>query len=215
MKTYRYYILLLFCFLSLTTLYAQNEALIEAESKRAEYFTIRGSIIESDTKEPIDDVNILVNGGKYTSSNTSGNFRIEARIGDELIITHKDFQTAYHIIDSRERITVIVKPSYSPSSPKKRKRYTSFNSLIDSAKFYRKKSAEKSIQFITESIKNGTSVKQNAEAFETLGDIHMYWKQYDLAVSNYRISLNSYDSIDVKLKLAQAYMENNNFQESP
>ena len=215
MKTYKYYIVLLFCFLSFTKLNAQiNEMEVKDDKVEAEYFTIKGSVIESDTKEPISDVNIQVNGGKYASTNNDGDFRIEARMGDEIMITHKDFQTVYHTIDSREKIEIKVEPSYNPTPSKKFKRYTSFNSLIDSAKFYRKKSAEKSIQFITESIKNSISTKQNAEAFETLADIYMHWKQYDLAVSNYRISINNYDSIDVKLKLAEAYMMNNNFQES-
>ncbi|WP_299891726.1 histidine kinase [uncultured Lacinutrix sp.] len=213
MNTNKYYILFLICALSFIKLDAQND---EINDNKVEdiYYTIKGSVKESDTKEPIRNVNIQVNGGKYTSTDREGDFRIEARIGDELMVSHKDFQTVYHTIDSGDRIAIEVQPNYSPVQTKKYKRNNSFNSLIDSAKFYRKKSAEKSVQFITESIKNSTSVKQNAEAFETLADIYMHWKQYDLAITNYRISLNNYNSNDVKLKLAEAYMKNKNFQES-
>ena len=89
-----------------------------------------------------------------------------------------------------------------------------FRSSIDSAIFYKKISAEKSIQFITESISKSTSVKENAQAFEVLGDVNMYWKQYDLATTNYRISLKNESNIDVKLKLAKAYFLNKNYQKS-
>ena len=42
----------------------------------------------------------------------------------------------------------------------------------------------------------------------------MYWKQYDLATTNYRISLKNDSNIDVKLKLAKAYFLNKNYQKS-
>ena len=54
-----------------------------------------------------------------------------------------------------------------------------------------------------------------AEAYEVLADIYFHWKQYDLAVTNYRISLQKYElTNEVKLKLAKAYQSNKNYQES-
>lgn len=180
------------------------------------YFTIRGSVRENETYKPISNVNILVNGGNYTTSNNAGDFKIQAKVGDELVISHKDFETVYYTIKNNDRIKVEVMPREGNTYSKrfKKNQNSSFNSLIDSALVYKKLSAEKSMQFITQSIKNSISTKQNAEAFEVLADVNMYWKQYDLAVSNYRISLNSLESKDVKLKLGVAYMQNNNFQES-
>jgi tetratricopeptide (TPR) repeat protein len=180
------------------------------------FFDVRGFVKEEDTNEAIEDVNIQVNGGAYTASNGAGEFRVRAKMGDELIISHKDFETIYYTIKSNERITVniLARTSQSDVNLFKSKQNNSFNSLIDSALIYKKKSAEKSIQFVTESIKNSNSVKQNSEAFEVLADVYMHWKQYDLAVSNYRISLNSFQSNEVKLKLGKAYMMNNNYQES-
>ncbi|WP_452225145.1 tetratricopeptide repeat-containing sensor histidine kinase [Lacinutrix chionoecetis] len=189
---------------------------IEQESNDNAFFEVRGLVREEDTYDAIEDVNIQINGGAYTASNGAGEFRVRAKIGDELIISHKDFETIYYTIKSDERITVNVLPrtSHSGVNLYKNSQSNSFNNLIDSALVYKKKSAEKSIQFVTESIKNSRSVKQNSEAFEVLADVYLYWKQYDLAVSNYRISLNSYQSNDVKLKLGKAYMLNNNYQES-
>ncbi|PIB33739.1 histidine kinase [Gaetbulibacter sp. 5U11] len=178
-------------------------------------FTIKGLVREVDTYNPVVDVNIQVNGGSYTSTSLSGEFRINVKIGDEIMISHKDFETIYYTVKSHDDLTVEVHALIEDAYVKKIKtKSNSFKSTIDSAVFYKKISAEKSIQFITESIPKSTSVKQNAEAFEVLADVYMYWKQYDLAVTNYRISLNNVNATDVNLKLAKAYFKNNNHQES-
>lgn len=181
----------------------------------AETFTVRGNIRESDSRDPISDADIQVNGGSYAKSSLDGTFRIQVKKGDQIIISHDDFETVYYTIKDDDDITVEVEPVgvYGYVQKIKTKENT-FRSAIDSAQFYKKISAEKSIQFITESISKSTSVKQNAQAFEVLGDINMYWKQYDLATTNYRISLKNDDNIDVKLKLAKAYFLNNNYQKS-
>ncbi|WP_339877100.1 tetratricopeptide repeat-containing sensor histidine kinase [Olleya marilimosa] len=178
-------------------------------------FTIKGLVREVDTYNPVVDVNIQVNGGSYTSTSLSGEFRISVKIGDEIMISHKDFETIYYTVKSHDDLTVEVHALIEDAYVKKIKtKSNSFKSTIDSAVFYKKISAEKSIQFITESIPKSTSVKQNAEAFEVLADVYMYWKQYDLAVTNYRISLNNVNATDVNLKLAKAYFKNKNHQES-
>ncbi|GAA3779874.1 hypothetical protein GCM10022271_10160 [Corallibacter vietnamensis] len=180
-----------------------------------EIFTVRGSVTEKDTRKPIAKVNIEVNGGAYTTTNIAGDFRIQVKYGDELIIRHKDFNTIYYTINSRERIDVIVEPAITSSSVKsKYKSPKQFNALIDSALVYLKSDAEKSIQFVTEALAESKSVKQNSEVYEVLGDVNAYWKQYDLAISNYRISLNNVQTNEVKLKLAKAYELNGNYQES-
>ena len=181
-------------------------------------FTVRGSVIESDTKKPIHNVNIEVNGGSYTTTDNTGNFRIEAKKGDELTVKHKDFETVYYSIESNERIIIEVLPSnealqyaknkYSRTNP------VLFKSLIDSAETNLKKDAKKSIQFIEKALGSSNSIQENAEAYEVLADIYMFWKQYDLAVSNYRISLQNKETNEVKLKLAEAYKQNKNYQES-
>lgn len=188
--------------------------------KETPKFTVRGSVIESDTRNPIKDVNIEVNGGAYTTTDMFGEFRIEARQGDELVIRHKDFETVYYVIRSDERIKVEVEPNNEkPFEFLKLKRSgrlntRSFNALIDSSVTYLKKDAQKSIQFIADALQESNSVKENSEAYEVLGDIYTFWKQYDLAVTNYRISIQNRKSNEVSLKLAKAYMLNKNYQES-
>lgn len=180
-------------------------------------FTVRGSVLEQDTREPIPNVNIQVNGGSYTTTDIFGKFRIEVRKGDELIIKHKDFETIYYIIKNNERILVEVEPTDDDktfSKRLKRNNEPQFNWYIDSAETYLKKDAKKSIQFVADALELSNSKRENGDAYEVLGDIYMYWGQNDLAVSNYRISLQSKDSNETRLKLAKAYRLNENYQES-
>ena len=198
--------------LPLQILVAQNEAKRVAEPT----FVVRGSVRESDTYKPISKVNIEVNGGAYTMTNTDGSFNIQVKKGDELTIRHKDFETIYYTVKDDERITVEVKPvvQQSPVNSKYKKDVKAFNSKIDSAAFYLKKNASKSIQFLTEALSQSNSSSENAQAYELLADVYMQWKQYDLAVSNYRISLQNSMTNDVRLKLAKAFENNKNYQES-
>ena len=208
------------CFFCLV-LFATTEMLAQVSSKtqiNQATFTVRGSVIESDTKKPIQNVNIEVNGGSYTTTDFSGNFRIEARKGDELTVKHKDFETVYYVIESNERILIQVKQSADELQYSKNKYSRTnpilFKSLIDSAETNLKKDAKKSIQFIEKALGTSNSAQENSEAYEVLGDVYVFWKQYDLAVSNYRISLQNKDANVVKLKLASAYKLNKNYQES-
>ena len=187
--------------------------------KRAEspLFEIRGSVRESDTYEPISKVNIEINGGAYTRTNLDGTFTIKARKGDQLIIRHKDFETIYYDITSDERITVEVEPAddegIAEDSEYKRE-VQSFNALIDSVIAYKKKDVEKSIAFAGRALAQSNSLVQNAEAYTILAEVYMFWKQYDLAVTNYRMSLQNRETNEAKLGLGNAYRLNKNYQES-
>lgn len=197
-------------------MFSQQE-IQSAESAEEATFTIKGSVIEKVSNKPISQVNIEVNGGQYTSTNLSGDFSIQAKKGDLLVIKHKDFETIYYTIKDSERIKVEVEEekAYSSKSQKiYKRRSSSFNSLLDSAVVYTKTDAEKSIQFITDALSESVSAKQNSDAYETLADVYMHWNQYDLAITNYEISLQSDVTNDKKLKLAQALRLNKNYQES-
>lgn len=215
MKLFFKYLLVVILCLAEGYLFSQNGV----NQDKAEFFTVRGSVMEKDTNKPIRDVNIEVNGGSYTTTNMAGEFRIEAKKGDELIIKHQNFETVYYTIKDNERITVLVEPtdfydetpnSYSKSTKGKEQ----FKSLLDSAETYLKKDAQKSLQFITDALAKSSSVKENAEVYEVIGDIYAYWKQFDLAITNYKISLQNIQNNDTKLKLAKAFQQNKNYQES-
>ena len=178
-------------------------------------FTIRGSVVESDTRNPIPNVNIEISGGAYTTTNSSGIFKIEAKKDDELIIKHKDFET-YYLIQNDDYIRVEVLPNKDQDLQlyKSKDQAKRFKSLIDSANIHLKKDAKKSIQFITEALEVSRSTKENSKAYEVLADIYKHWKQYDLAISNYIISNQNFPSNTINLKLAEVYKLNKNYQES-
>ncbi len=186
----------------------------------SEKFIVRGSVVDKDSRNPIKNVNIEVNGGAYTTTDVFGEFKIETKKGDELIIKHQDFETVYYTIQDNERIMVLVESngiedskSKSISNSKSQNKEL-FKSLLDSAETYLKKDAKKSLQFITDALAKSSSAKENAEVYDVIGDIYKYWKQYDLAVVNYRISLQNIPSNETKLKLAEAFQLNKNYQES-
>ena len=79
---------------------------------------------------------------------------------------------------------------------------------------YLKKDAEKSVKFIGDALNVNTSNVQNAEAYGLLGDIYMHWKQFDLAISAYKISLQNLETASVKLKLSKGYLNNGDFETS-
>ncbi|MCA0133427.1 histidine kinase [Winogradskyella alexanderae] len=202
----------IFIFTLSFSLFGQNKKEAEAE-KEVGYFDIRGSVYIQNSREPLEQVSIEVNNGFYTTTNKDGNFNIRAKIGDELTIRHRDFETIFYTIESGDRINIEV----SDGNNSYRKRFGKetlslrFNRLIDSADIYLKKDAEKSIQFIGDALDKDISSNQSAQAHELLGDVYMYWKQYDLAISAYKISIQNTESSSVVLKLAKAYHGNEEY----
>ena len=210
--TYIFLMLLLFSFGNVTA--QQDDKAYD--KKEATLFTIRGSVRESDTYKPISKVNIEINGGAYTMTSIDGAFIIRAKKGDELVIRHKDFETVYYTIKDDERITVEVEPATKSkqSRSKFKTDVKTFNALVDSISKYKKVDIGKSINFAGEALSQSGSQQQNAEAYLVLAEVYMHWKQYDLALTNYRVSLQNQESNEAKLGLAKAYERNKNYQES-
>ena len=178
-------------------------------------FSIRGSVYDKETRQPYDDVEILINGGRYTTTDFNGRFTVQAKIGDELIISHKDFETIYYTIKTNERISIeVIENNRTGRSLKTNSDIKRFNEMIDSADVYLKKDAEKSIKFIGDALNVNIDLNQSAEAHELLGDVYMYWKQHDLAISAYKISLQNYNRNSTNLKLAKAFFNNGDTQKS-
>ncbi len=214
MRILNIYSLILICCFPLQEFMAQQGQTPNIEPS----FLVRGSVRESDTYKPIGDVNIEAIGGAITLTNSDGTFSIKVRKGDQLVIRHTDFETVYYIIKDKERITVEVTPAQQrqqdSDKPNQKNRSLSFDAMIDSASIYVKKDAKKSIQFLGDALSSTNSSTQNAVAYALLADVYVHWKQYDLAVSNYRISLQNNTTNETLIKLAKAYDLNKNFQKS-
>jgi two-component system LytT family sensor kinase len=208
LKTNRTYCSVVLCCLFGLLTFGQNNKLEKANLELL--FSIRGSVYEKDSYTPYNDVSITVNGGRYTTTNFDGTFTIKAKIGDELIISHDEFETIYYTIQTNERITIEVIDEdgrYSKTNSDLKR----FNKMLDSADVYLKKDAEKSIKFIGDALNVNVSSIQSAAAHELLGDVYMHWKQYDLAISAYKISIQNAETSSAQLKLAKAYLRNDDF----
>ena len=208
-----------------------NAQVNDAVANDQSYFVLEGIVRNSETDIPVTKVNIEVTGGNYTTTNIAGEFFVSVRIGDELIIRSDNFKTVYYTVKNNKKITVLVEDDEYPQISKISKRSSKkgrglFVVYIDSAKRFQKINAKKSIEFVTKALESVTakspSNKQNTIAFETLGDINLYWDQPDLAVANYKRSLatfqgnslNTSSIINLKIKLAEAFRKNNSYQES-
>ena len=213
MKTLKTYSITLFFLLLSSLVFGQINKSDKAVSDAT--FSIRGSVYDKETRQPYDDVEILINGGRYTTTDFNGRFTVQAKIGDELIISHKDFETIYYTIKTNERISIeVIENNRTGRSLKTNSDIKRFNEMIDSADVYLKKDAEKSIKFIGDALNVNIDLNQSAEAHELLGDVYMYWKQHDLAISAYKISLQNYNRNSTNLKLARAFFNNGDTQKS-
>ncbi|SRX53771.1 histidine kinase [Aequorivita sp. CIP111184] len=186
-------------------------------------FMLKGEVIDGETNMPIAKVNVEILGGQYTTTNFSGRFTISAKIGDELVIKSDDFVTVYYTIKENDFVTVRVEKAKNEAAPLVSKRskddgQAGFNVYLDSAKFFLKKDAQKSIEYVTKALepKRGKTIskKENGFAFEVLGDINLFWSQPDLAIENYKQSIQNSANTDVSIKLAKAFAQNKNYQES-
>ncbi len=185
---------------------------------------IKGSVLGKENRTPIAQVQISTDRGNYTYTNSLGEFKIKAAIGDLLIFESPEFETVRHRIASNEDVDVLVE-GYSERRSRnliKKESVSEQNSLmghqrlLDSANFYKKKDLEKSIDFIAQSIEIlGSSGKKRelAMSLTVLGEIYMYHEQYDLAIANFKDALAARESNKTKLLLGQVYILNGDFQE--
>ncbi len=194
-----------------------------SQSNRSEspQFTLKGEVIDDETRMPIAKVNVEIMGGEYTTTNNVGRFAIRAKVNDELVIKSDAFVTVYYTIKENDFVTILVQKANEVAPVSKSMGNIPkdiFVNNLDSAKYFLKKDAQKSIEFVTkalESVPGGKRTdRQNSLAFETLGDINLYWGQPDLAIDNFKQSLSTRKSVDLQIKLGKAFIANKNYQES-
>lgn len=220
MKTKMYLLFLLTVLLALPTLTAQQES--EAVSRTTNpLFVLKGSIFDIEEMKPVSRANVEITGGAYTTSRSDGEFRIQAKIGDELVIRSEDFETVFYTVKDRQRIRIEVRPLIENSSLKNRaiqspkEARVAIESFLDEARGLYKNNAGAGIDKVAKALSVITiTAKERADSFELLGDIYEHWKQYDLAINNYKKSLKNIANIAVEIKLAGAYYKNKNYQES-
>jgi tetratricopeptide (TPR) repeat protein len=172
-------------------------------------FTVKVRVVDESNNNSIKNAETSVNGRIFMFSEINEEYLITAKVGDELIVRHPDFETVYYTILSDEEIKVLVKGFTQTIRKKlkyksKEKVVDTFHQNLDSAKFYKKKDIDKSLSFLKNSLDNTNSKERNAAAYKTLADIYLYWEQYDLAVSNYKLSVQIKENTNTKIALANA-----------
>jgi len=89
--------------------------------------------------------------------------------------------------------------------------------LLDSAETYKKTDINKSIDYIARSLSEIGRAPGDAEraaSYKTLGDIHRYHKQLDLAATNYEYALQAAPRLDARIALGQVYLGLGNHQQA-
>lgn len=177
------------------------------------YFSVKGLVRNEQTYRPVDNARIELNGKFYSRTDSDGSFRIKAAVGDLLTIKQNDYKNIYYTIKSDERLLVELEPLEEESKYyQEPESEIGFKQFIDSAENYKELQAERSIEFISKALKKSKTQKENAEAFEVLGDVYIQWNQLDLAVNNYKISLQNRIDVYIQLKLSRAYYLNNQLE---
>jgi len=181
-------------------------------AETAPLFTLRGDVQESDTFKPIPQVNIEILGGSFTKTNSLGEFRIRARIGDELILSHAGFETVRYTIEDRQRIRLeVTDVEVSGNEEEKNFDDLEFKKKDKPERFVKK--ANSDYLGIARSVYEN-DFTQGAAAFALLGTIYTHWKQYDLAITNYKLALEIREITEYQMGLAKAYFLNKDYREN-
>ncbi|CAL2103492.1 Sensor histidine kinase [Tenacibaculum sp. 190130A14a] len=199
---------------------SQSSIWAQEESSSERVFSIKVKVIDENTNLPIKNANVSVNGKLFLFSSLKDRYIIKARANDELIVTHPDFDTVYYVIKDNEDIKISVegiedkKSKYSLkklSSPrnkpsKSKKASDAFNVYYDSVKFHKEKNLDKSLTFVEKMLDESQTKRRRAVSFKELAEIYTYWKQYDLAIENFKASLKEVYDNKVQLLLAKTQL---------
>ena len=213
--TKKQYILFTFIFLSFQTFFAQETIIY----KTGIQFSVVITVVDESTNSLIKNAEVEVNGMHYSFPDINGKYIVRAKVGDEVRVSHPDFETVYHILTSSEDIKVLVeglsesKSKYS-SREMKSKPIDFYLQHLDSAKFYKKKDINKSVSFVEKALQNKQSKERNATTYKLLADIYLYWKQYDLATYNYKLSNQIKKDKNTEIALAKAQFLSKKYSES-
>ncbi|WP_318309564.1 tetratricopeptide repeat-containing sensor histidine kinase [Flagellimonas crocea] len=186
---------------------------------------IRGSVKGRENFVPISGVQVSTDKGQFTRTDALGEFTIRASIGDMLIIEGPELETVRYRIKSNEDVDVLVEGYVASGTASKEKKETSrkMNGLrdhqrfLDSANFYKRTDLEKSIDFIARSMEplgSSGNKKELSSSLRTLGEIYLFHKQYDLAITNFKDALAAQESNRTKLELGKAYVLNGDHEDA-
>ncbi len=178
-------------------------------------FIVKGSVKGKERLTPISGVEVTTRSGGYTITNGLGEFRIQAFIGEEIIVQSPAFETVRYIVKKDEDIDVLVEgyteQNFEKSKEsKKRTTISMHQTYLDSANYYKKTDIQKSIDFITKSIEQlgrRGNKKQLSVSLTTLGEVYLYHEQYDLAIDNFRDAMEAQKTTRTAILLGNTYLK--------
>ncbi len=186
-------------------------------------FDVKVKVLNKNTNAPIKNAEVFVSGKYFDYNEIYSYYLIKARVGDQLRVSHPDFETVYYTIKSDEEIKILVEGfaserefTVSKSSRKMKsiRKPDLYHQYLDSANFYKKKDIDLSLSFVEKALQDNQSKQRNSVTYKTLADVYLYWKQYDLAVNNYKLSIQIKDNTATKIALANAQFLLNDLKES-
>ncbi|VAW09951.1 Sensor histidine kinase [hydrothermal vent metagenome] len=206
------YILVLFIF----SCFSMQAQVYEA----ARSVKIKGYVQGKEDYAPISGVEVSTDKGAFAKTNSLGEYKITAKVGDVLIFKSPGFETKRHTIMSDEDVDVLVegysvKEKNKTSSKVFNRKASWHSSYLDSANLYKKEDIEKSIDYITQSIVQlgkRANKKKLAASLTTLGEVYQYYKQYDLAITNYEDALEAHRSTKTAILLGNAHLLNKDYE---
>lgn len=191
----------------------------QTEENTTKEFLVKVQVVSKETRRAIKDASVEVNGRTFQFSEITGSYTVKATAGSQLEVSHPNFNRVFYTIKDDEDIKVEVE-GFTPkiksklSSYSTRKQTGLYSQYLDSVQFYKKKDIDKSLSFVEKVLLTNPSKNQRAKAFKELADVYFYWKQYDLAIENYQISLQEVNSPRVRLQLAKAAFLLENYSNS-
>lgn len=154
----RKYIKIYFIFF-VALFYAQENTTNQTQ----ESFFIQVKIELKETRAAVKNADVFVNGKQFYYSEIKDFYNVEARIGDQLVVSHSDFEDVYYTIKSNEEIKILVEGITEISSKllkRKNRKQDNYNTYLDSAQFYKKIDIDKSLYFIETRLKAVTRKKE-------------------------------------------------------
>lgn len=221
----KYAISLLFLFVwvglaSPSGLYAQ------VQSSEKESFILKGKVLLSEDRTPVSGIEISSDRARFAQTDSQGQYRIRVQIGDLLTFQGEGIISKRHIVNSKDDVVLLVeqeeemKVASKESAPSKkiskravsveRSRMNAYRRYLDSAGAYATQPIQKSLDWVTlgiDALGTANAPVERASAYELLGRIYEFHKQYDLAIDNYRFALRQSDTPRTRLCLAQVLLQ--------
>ena len=174
---------------------------------------------------PLSGIQIRVKGKSISSiTDADGQFSINAKNGDIIILSKNgklintyrlDGSIYYEVKDESEKVVPPVNEKNRMRSVSKKIRTdnsTQFKKELDSAVYYMNTNSIQSVGFVGNALKYANDKSKISQSYSVLGDVYMNLKQYDLAVSNYTIAVDNSSNTNYQLKLAKAFLLNNEYE---